>query len=330
MMKSLPKNSLNNKTIAIFGGTGFLGKSIINQLAKSGASIIVPTRNTASVYDIKPVGEIGQINGIACRLSDDEDLKKIIDGADIVINLIGLLYESGKATFEALHHQFPKRLAEITKKANKKAKIEKRIIHISAIGVDEKSNCRYLKTKALGEKALLKNMPSSTILRPSIVYGPDDNFFNMFAKLSGFMPYLPLIGGGKTKFQPVYVEDIAKAVDHVIENSETKGETYALGGPTRYSFKELLEMMLEQTHRKKLLLPIPFPLAKIKSHILKLAPTPLLTPDQVEALKYDNVVPDGSKTLHDLGITPTALEIILPDYMVKYRPGGIFANKKRA
>ncbi|MEM8916090.1 MAG: complex I NDUFA9 subunit family protein, partial [Pseudomonadota bacterium] len=198
-------------------------------------------------------------------------------------------------------------------------------VHISAIGASTSSEALYAKSKAEGEAAVLQNLPGATILRPSIVIGPEDGFFNMFAGMARIAPFLPLIGGGKTKFQPVYVGDVAEAVMTVLDKAETAGQTYELGGPKVYSFKELLKLMLSQTGQKRLLMPVPWGVAKIQATVLGLLPKPLLTTDQLKLLKVDNVVAEEASGFADLELEPTAIEVILPTYLRRFRPGGRFA-----
>ncbi len=321
MPQQIHTPDLKGKIVTVFGGTGFIGRTLISALARSGAQIQIPSRSKKAVERVKTFGNVGQIVPVICDIKDDKTLEAIISQSDVVINLIGILYQSGKSTFKALHAELPKKIAELSKKYD----VEK-LVHISAIGVSQDNPCAYLRTKYEGEKALLKAFPNATVLRPSIVFGTDDSFFNKFASLATYMPVLPLplVGGGQTKFQPVYVCDVVDAILKSISDKSTNGKVYELGGPDVYSFKELMQKMLKEAGRNKALFPLPFWIAKLKSYILQLAPEPLLTPDQVEALKQDNVVSKKANTLKDLGIEPTSLDLILPDYMVQYRPGGQF------
>lgn len=302
-----------NKVACIFGGTGFLGRMIVHQLCAAGWRVRVATRYPNSAYDLKPSGVVGQVAGVQ---TDLDDPTPAIEGCDAVINCIGILYEKGKNTFDRLHTQFPETLA----KACAEAGIP-RLIHISALGVDT-SQSQYAKSKAEGEARVLEHYPNATILRPSIIFGPDDGFFNLFASLSCILPALPLIGGGHTKFQPVYVGDVADAVIAALNNSDTRGEMYELGGPQVESFKELLQRLARHTGRKRILIPLPFSVAKIEAFFLQFYPKPLLTPDQVESLKYDNILNGDLPGLTDLGITPTAMDAVLPSYLDRYRKRG--------
>ncbi len=316
-------NRTAQQTITIFGGTGFVGRALVRHLAKSGALIRIPTRNPDKALRLKPCGRVGQIVPIACSLKDKASLQAAIAGSDIVINLVGILYEKGGSGFERLHAALPAQLGEIAAKAG-----VKQFVHLSAIGAKKESESTYARSKAAGEMGLRKAFPAATILRPSIIFGPDDGFFNLFAEMALFLPALPLIGGGHTKFQPVYVEDVAAAIAAVLKQEQAAGKTYELGGPQIYSFKELLVMMLAEIGRPRLLLPLPYPLAMVQAALLSLLPKPLLTQDQVRLLKQDNVVTEGAQSLANLGISPTALELILPTYMDRYRSGGRFSKRK--
>lgn len=299
-------------TITIFGASGFLGRHIVRQLAKTGATIRVPTRDPDKALILKPMGDVGQIVPFRASVRSDASVDQAIGASDVVINLIGILYEKGRDTFQALHVEAPARIARLAREHG-----AKKFIHVSAIGADANSKSAYARSKAAGEQAVHTFFPDATIFRPSIVFGPEDSFFNRFARLSSVAPALPLIGGGLTKFQPVYVGDVAEAVKAALGNPDAVGETYELGGPSVYSFKELMELMLKETGRKRFLTPIPWPLAKLKATFLELMPTPLLTRDQVELLKSDNVVRSKAKTLRHLNITPTAVEIVVPRYFNK-------------
>ena len=302
-----------SKTICIFGGTGFIGRMIVHHLCAAGWRVRVATRYPKTAYELKPSGVVGQVAGVQADLNDPSSA---IEGCDAVINCVGILYERKNNTFNRLHTEFPETLA----KACAKAHIP-RLIHISALGVEE-SQSRYAKSKAEGEARVMEHFPEATILRPSIVFGRDDGFFNLFASLSCILPALPLIGGGKTQFQPVYVGDVADAVMAALDDTGTKGKIFELGGPEVESFKSLLQRLARHTGRKRMLVPLPFALAKIEAFFLQFYPKPLLTPDQVESLKYDNVLEGKEPGLNDLGITPTAMDAILPSYLDRYRKRG--------
>jgi len=319
---------MNEKIVCIFGGTGFLGRHITQDLARLGYRIKIATRIPESAYFLKPYGDVGQIVPVQCGYSDD-DIAGVIKGCDLVINLVGILFEKGKSRFHKVHTALPETIAKACA-----AQSVAQFIHVSALGVD-KSQSKYGASKLAGEKAVLDAFPKATILRPSIVFGPDDSFFNMFAQLSTFLPALPLIGGGKTKFQPVYVGDIAQSIANIAENKMAKGvkaqgQIFELGGPDVESFKELFERLLDETGRKRALVTLPYPIAKVQAFFMGLAPKPMLTVDQVKSLKTDNVVSEGALTLKDLGVEASTMDSILPSYLAAYKRGGPFGDKKSA
>ena len=322
--------SVQHKTACIFGGTGFIGHQIVRELAKAGYRVKVATRVPERAYILKTCGNIGQIVPVFCDYGDDESLREAVQDCQAVVNCIGILFEKGKkASFQALHTELPGRIAKICAE-----EAVDRLVHISALGV-EQGTSKYAKTKLEGETAVRENFPDVSILRPSVVFGPGDDFFNMFARLSALLPALPLIGGGGTKFQPVYVGDVADAVIACLQAPATsedrpQGKIYELGGPDVLSFREIYERLFEQTGRRRTLVSIPWGMAKIQGAFMGLMPRPLLTCDQVESLKTDTVVSEGSLTLQDLGITPAALDTILPTYLSRHRPGGRFGDKKTA
>jgi uncharacterized protein YbjT (DUF2867 family) len=312
------------KTACVFGGTGFVGRQIVRALADLGYLIKVATRIPERAYFLKTAGTVGQIVPHACRYSDPQSVQEAVKGCDVVVNCIGILFEKGKNTFQAMHVDVPRLIAQSCTKEGVST-----LIHLSALGCDT-TQSKYGKSKKQGEDAILAAFPKASILRPSIVFGQEDSFFNRFAQLSMILPCLPLIGGGHTKFQPVYVGDVAKAVMAIIENPSFAGKIYELGGPEIFTFKEIYTMLFEQIGRKRILLPLPWGVAKIQGHIFSVMPTPLLTADQVESLKTDNIVSAKAFTLQDLGIVPMGVEAILPSYLMRYRPGGRFGDKKRA
>jgi len=315
--------SMKKQTICIFGGTGFLGQSITRELAAAGARIKIATRIPESAYDLKVNGDVGQIVPFTCNYNDAQSIEDAVKGCDVVINLIGILFEKGRSKFKKAHIDVPTKIATIAA-----AQGVKKFIHVSALGVDE-SQSKYGQSKLEGENAIKKIFPSVTVLRPSVVFGPDDGFFNMFAKLASVLPALPLIGGGKTKFQPVFVGDIADAVKNIVGEKSDKfeGKTYELGGPEIVSFKEIYEILLSEINRKRALIPVPWAVAKMQGFVMGMLPKPPLTLDQVRSLKTDNIVKDGALKLTDLGVIPTAMDSILPQYLKCYKRGGRFADK---
>lgn len=307
---------MNNadKIVTVIGGSGFVGRYIVQKLAKAGMRVRVAVRNPNNAIDLTVCGYVGQVLPVQCNIRNLESVRKVTQGADYVINCVGILYQSGAQTFEATQLKGAENVAIACKENN-----VQKLVHISALGAGVKSPSEYAQTKALAEVAILKICPNSTILRPSIIIGTEDGFFNMFARIASISPILPLVGFGKTQFQPIYVGDVAEAAFKAMLDTKADGKTYALGGLKTYSFKELMEMMLFEIGKKRLLIGVPFFAAKIKAFFLQLLPKPLLTMDQVELLKSDNVVSQGSLTLYDLEINPTDIEVILPTYLRMYR-----------
>ena len=309
----------NQRIIAIFGAGGFLGKHLMRQLTKLDYRVKVATRNPYFKGYLKPLGNPGQIELFKTNIFNPEDVKQVLKDCDFAINLVGILYETRKQKFDQIHSQFSHLLSNLCSEAG-----IKNLVHISALGVKEKHTSLYMQSKLQGEKNIQNNFKPSVILRPSVVFGPEDKFFNTFASIAQFSPALPLIGGGKTKFAPIYVGDVAKAIVKAIEINNSKPEIYELGGPENYSFKELMEVLLTQIKKKRFLISIPFGVAKLQSYFLQMLPNPLLTPDQVELLKHNNIVTGDYPTLKDLGITGTAIQSILPKYIYRFRAGGQF------
>jgi len=314
---------MNEKTVTVFGGTGFVGRQIIRELADRGFLVKVATRVPERAYDLKPCGDIGQVVPYACNYSDDDSIAKAVKGSDFVVNCIGILYERGKrSTFKKAHIDTPLKIA----KSCAEQGVE-RFIHISALGCDT-GGSKYAKTKLGGESAIKEVFPAVTILRPSVIFGPQDDFFNMFARLALVMPFLPLIGGGKTKFQPVFVGDVADAVIYALLDKKgvAKGKTYQLGGPDVVDFKEIYQKLFDYTGREKPLVSLPFAIAKFEALFLSLLPKPLLTPDQVESLKTDTIVSKEALTFENMGIYPKSMDSILPLYLGMYQSGGRFSK----
>ncbi len=301
----------------VFGGTGFIGRHLVQRLARAGARVRVVARDPEAGMFLKPMGDPGQVVLSRANLLDAESVADAVAGADIVVNLVGILYESGPCTFAAIHVDGARYVAEAAKAAG-----AKRLVQVSAIGASNRSPALYARSKAAGEAAAGKAFPGATIVRPSIVFGPEDDFFNRFAALARLAPALPLLGGGRTRFQLVYVGDVAEAIMRILGDGETAGKTYELGGPRVYTFREALEIVLRETGRRRLLVPLPFWAANLQARMLELLPKPLLTRDQVKMLRRDNVVGRKALGLADLGIAPTAVEAVVPAYLVRYRRGG--------
>jgi len=309
--------------VTVFGGSGFLGRHIVRALAKADWRIRVAVRRPNRAHFLKPLGRVGQIQLFKCNVRDEDAVRAALKGADAAINLVGVLSEWGRQRFDALHGEAAGRIAKEARRSG-----VRHLLHVSAIGADANSTAHYARSKAAGEAAVREGFPEAVIFRPSIVFGPEDDFFNRFAWLARLSPVLPLVGGGHTRFQPVYAGDIAQAAVRALGDPACAGKTYELGGPRIYTFRELIELILRETRRDErmfpILVPLPFFLAKLKSYVLGLMPKPLLTPDQVEMLKTDNVAGAGALGFRDLGIVPDAVEAIVPLYLWRFRPRGQF------
>jgi len=310
----------NQKIIGIFGAGGFLGKHLMRQLTKLDYRVKVATRNPYLKGYLKPLGNPGQIELFKTNIFNPEDVKQVLKNCDLAINLVGILYETRKQKFNQIHAQFPNLLSELCNELG-----IKKLVHVSALGVKEGHPSQYMQSKLQGEKNIQDTFKQSVILRPGIMFGPEDKFFNTFATLAQFSPVLPLIGGGKTVFEPIYVGDVAQTIVKSLELNNSKPSIYELGGEN-YSFKELMQILLSEINKKRFLIPIPWGMAKFQSYFLQMLPTPLLTPDQVTMLRYDNVVSGEYKTLKNLKIQPTTIQSILPKYIYRFRSGGEFSK----
>lgn len=312
--------------VTIFGASGFIGRYVVREIAKTGARVRAAVRRPERAGFLKPMGSVGQIVPMTANIRDDSSVASAVAGADTVINLVGILQNNGPQNFSSLQAEGPARVAKAALAAGVTS-----FVQISAIGADSQSGSTYASTKGIGEQHVRDIFPGAHILRPSVVFGPEDDFFNKFAAMARFSPILPLIGSGTTKFQPVYVGDVADAVAAVAGDAGTAGKTYELGGPNIYTFRDLLEITLSEISRRRLLLPIPFPVAHIQAAVAELAfavPTALnlgpvspITRDQVRLLRKDNITSENFPGLGDLGITPTALDSILPTYLKRFRRG---------
>lgn len=305
----------------VIGGSGFLGRYIVQRLAAAGHRVRVAVRNPEKALFLKPLGSVGQIMPVAASVLNDASLERALEGADGAVNLVGILFESGKQKFDAVQQEGAARCAQIAAAAGLE-----RFVQMSAIGADASSDVGYARTKGRGEHAVLEAFPNATVLRPSIVFGPEDGFLNRFGDLAAKAPFMPLICGN-TRFQPVYVGDVATAVFQALTQDDFQGKTYELGGPKTYSFKEVLSFILSETMRRRPFLPIPTPLAKLQGAVLGMLPNPPLTLGQVKMLENDNVVGEGALGLEAFGIEPTTMESIAPSYLVRYRPRGRFSKK---
>jgi NADH dehydrogenase len=317
--------TLNNRAlITIYGGSGFLGRHVVRAIARTGARMRVAVRRPELAGHLQPLGSVGQINPVQANVRFPDSLDAAAEDADSVINLVGILSPSGKQTFEAVQDEGARHVAAVAKAAGAKA-----FIHVSAIGADADSPSIYARTKAAGEAAVTSTFPGAIVFRPSIVFGPEDDFFNRFAALAQLAPVLPLIGGGLTKFQPVFVGDVARAIVAALEGRAPAPAPYELGGPEILTMRQVMERVLDYTMRERVLVPVPFWLAKLKGAVLQLLPKPLLTVDQVRMLRHDNEVSDAAikagRTLDGLGIEPVAVESVVPDYLEQFRPRGQFS-----
>jgi NADH dehydrogenase len=312
---------LNGKLVTVFGASGFLGRHIVQALARRGYRVRAAVRRPDLATHLQPLGAVGQIMPVQANLRYRWSVDRAVAGADAVVNAVGILAPSGKQSFDAVQAFGPRAIAEAARAAGLD-----RITHISAIGADADSSSAYARSKAVGEAGVLETLPGSVILRPSIVFGPEDDFFNKFAGMARMSPVLPLLGGGDTKFQPVYVCDVAEAVARSVDGELAAGAIYELGGPEVKSFRDCLEDTLEVTLRSRVLLPIPFPVASAMGKVLQILPMAPFTADQVELLKTDNVVSDAARadgrTLEGIGIAPATLAAVLPTYLDRYREHG--------
>ena len=318
--------TLNNAAlITIYGGSGFVGRHVVRAIAKTGARMRVAVRRPELACHLQPLGGVGQINAVQANVRYPESLLAAAQGADAVINLVGILFPSGKQTFKSVQDEGARHVAEAARAGGAKA-----LVHVSAIGASRDALSVYARSKAAGEEAVKEVFPESVILRPSIVFGPEDDFFNRFAALARIAPALPLIGGGKTRLEPVFVGDVAKAVIAALTGKADARAPYELGGPEMLTLREVMQRVLTYTMRKRWLVPEPFWLARLQAAFLQLLPKPPLTLDQVRLLQTDNVVSDAAKrdgrTLEGLGIEePVSIKAVVPDYLEQFRPRGQFS-----
>ncbi len=318
--------SNHDTLVTVFGGSGFLGRHVVRALAKRDYRIRVAVRRPELANFLQPLGRVGQIQAVQTNLRHGPSVEAAARDSHVLINLVGILAEGGRQRFNTVHTYGAERIALA---ANAHGA---RMVHVSAIGADENSTASYARSKAAAEQLVLAAQPQATIMRPSILFGPEDNFFNLFAGLARMSPVLPLIGGGHTRFQPVFVGDVATAIADAVDGKTRPGTIYELGGPEVHTFKELMQFVLATTERKRMLVPVPFFLAKLKALGLQFMPSPLtLTPDQVELLRTDNVVSDAAiadkRTLQGLGIEPETIEAIVPSYLWRFRKTGQFKSR---
>ncbi len=303
---------MESRIVTVFGGSGFIGRYVVRRLAAADWVVRVAVRDTDSALFLKVAGDPGQVVPFPADVTDDASVARAVAGADAVINLVGILYQRGRRTFQRLHVDAAAAIAKAARAAG-----AGRLVQMSALGADLDSPAEYARTKAAGEKAAAEAFPGATIIRPSVVFGPEDDFLNRFAMMARIMPVLPVF---PTRFQPVWVGDVAEAFFRVVDDPATAGSTYELGGPQVVTFRELMQLILHETARRCLLLPIPMALAEAEAFFLEKLPVPPLTRDQVKLLGSDSVVAPGALTLHDLGIEATAMEAVVPAYLDRFRP----------
>ncbi|MCC3860348.1 complex I NDUFA9 subunit family protein [Pseudemcibacter aquimaris] len=309
---------MSGELVTIFGGSGFIGRVLVQHLAKAGYRVRVAVRRPNSALDVKTFGDLGQVHLSQANVRNKASVEAAIKGADHVINLVGLLSESGAQTFNKIHEKGAGIIAEVAAAENVQS-----LIHMSAIGADAESESKYGRSKAAGEKLVKENFPNATIIRPSVVFGADDNFFNKFAAMAKLFRILPVICG-ETKFQPVYVADVADAIIAALGNEDAAGKTYEIGGPKEYTFRELLELVNEVTDQNVPLITIPLKMAYFQAFFLGMLPNPMVTIDQLRLMENDNVPADGALTISDLGVEPIPAEAVIPNYLVHHRPMGQF------
>ncbi|TIP26968.1 MAG: complex I NDUFA9 subunit family protein [Mesorhizobium sp.] len=313
------------KLVVVFGGSGFAGRHVVRALSRRGYRIRVACRRPDLAGHLQPLGNVGQIQPVQANIRVRWSVDRAVQGADHVVNLVAILHESGRQKFTPVHEFGARAVAEAARA------VGAGLTHISALGTDLNAQSEYARTKALGEKAVLETIEDAVILRPSINFGPEDSFFNRFASMARYSPVLPLIGGGRTKFQPVYVGDVAEAVARSVDGKVQGGRIYELGGPQVLTFKQCMQEMLAMIDRKRFLVSVPWWVANMQASILGLLPNPLLTKDQVLQLREDNIVSEAAirenRTLAGLDIQPKSIGSILPSYLWRYRPAGQFQRK---
>jgi NADH dehydrogenase len=319
-----------SKLVTIYGGSGFVGRYIARRLAQAGWRIRVAVRRPNEAMHVKTYGVVGQVEPVFCNIRDDESVRSVMQGADAVVNCVGTFDRKGRNNFDAVQHEGAERIARLAAQEG-----VERMVHISAIGANAESDSIYAQTKAQGEAGILDAFPKAVILRPSVIFGPEDNFFNRFAGMTRFSPFLPVVGGD-TKFQTVYVDDVAHAAAKGVMGEAEPG-IYELGGPDVNTFRELMTEMLKVIRRRRIIVNLPFWMANIMAFAMELVQTislglipPQITRDQVRSLRVDNVVAENAKGFADLGIEPTSLEAVLPDYLWRFRPAGQYEAIKES
>jgi NADH dehydrogenase len=325
-----------DRIVTVFGGSGFLGRHLVRALARDGWRVRVATRRPDLAFHLQPLGRVGQIHAVQANIRYPESLAAALRGSEAVVNLVGILAPWGKQTFDAVQAEGAAAVAKAASSAG-----VTNVLHVSAIGADAASESAYARTKAAGEAAILDAIPSAKIVRPSVVFGPEDQFFNRFAAMARMTPVMPLIGGGETRLQPVYVGDVAEAASRLLRGEGKAGATYELGGPAVKTMREIIEFVLATIQRERILAPLPFGIAgtlgsvteTVNKLLLGLLPAEFaFTRDQVELLRHDNVVSEKAvaegRTLAGLGLTPESAENIVPTYLYRYRKNGQFADQR--
>lgn len=319
-----------SKLVTIYGGSGFVGRYIARRMAQAGWRVRVAVRRPNEAMHVKPYGVVGQVEPVFCNIRDDASVRAVMQGADAVVNCVGTFDRKGKNSFDAVQDKGATRIARIAAEEG-----VAHLVHLSAIGADAASDSHYARSKAAGEAGILKHFPTAVILRPSVIFGPEDQFFNRFAGMTRLGPVLPVVGAD-TQFQPVYVDDVAQAAVMGVMGCAAPG-IYELGGPEAVSFRGLMQQMLQVIRRRRLIVNIPFGVAALMAGVMELVQTvtlglvpPQITRDQVRSLRRDNVVTDGAKGFDALGITPVAVGAVLPDYLWRFRPAGQYAAIKES
>lgn len=324
------------RLVTVFGGSGFIGRYVVQRLARRGDVVRVAVRDTEAALFLKPMGDVGQIAPMKTDITDPASVARAVEGADAVVNAVSLYVARGRRSFASVHEVGARNLARAAAAAG-----AKRLVHMSGIGSVPNSASAYARSRAMGEALVRQAFPDATILRPSVVFGPEDGLFNTLAAIARLSPVMPLFGlrridkipfvdGGFTRFQPVYVGDVADAVAAVLDRPEAKGAVYELGGPKIYTYRELVELTLAEIGRKRLLVPLPFWEAAVMAWFLEFLPSPPLTRDMVKLMQVDNLVSKKALGLSALGITPTAAEAVLPRYLDRFRRGGRFSETRAA
>jgi uncharacterized protein YbjT (DUF2867 family) len=310
---------LTNRLVTIFGGSGFIGRHLVRALAHEGWRIRVAVRRPNVAHFLRPAGRVGQIQLLKTNVRDDAQVAEAIAGADAVINLVAIMKQSGGQRFDALHAEAAERIARLARQAG-----ADRLIHFSALGVGDETTSRYYRTKAEGEALVRQEFPAATIVRPAVVFGQEDQLFNRFAALMRMFPLFPVIGGGHTRFQPVFVGDVAEGVAALLRDGNTAGRVFEFAGPEEMTLKEMIQLVAHETDRKRALIPLPFAIAKVLGAVAQFVPGAPITYDEVLTLQSDSVASGTLPDLRSLGITPTASEAILPSYIWRFRPRGQF------